>query len=183
MSINYTNVSKKISLILRHKPWLYELELDEEGWTDLDVLLQCLRDEGREWENLTRDDLLEMIRVSSKQRHEIKGDKIRALYGHSVAGKFAQVATNPPSILYHGTAPDLVNIIKVEGLKPMARQYVHLSVNQEVAKEVGKRKAKNPVILTIAAQKAAENGVIFYQGNDLIWLADLILPEFIIFKN
>ena len=34
------------------------------------------------WKGLTRDDLETMIELSDKKRHEIKGEKIRAFYGH-----------------------------------------------------------------------------------------------------
>lgn len=36
-------LSRAVSHALRHEPWLYELELDGEGWTSVDDLLQALR--------------------------------------------------------------------------------------------------------------------------------------------
>ena len=47
------------------------------------------------------------------------------------------------------------------------------------ARAVGARKAARPVILTVAAGEAASKGVVFYAGNDRIWLADAVPPEFI----
>ena len=35
-------LSKQISYALRHAPWEYELELDDEGWVHLDQLLGAL---------------------------------------------------------------------------------------------------------------------------------------------
>ena len=32
-AIDHRELSKTISHALRHEPWLYELELDDEGWT------------------------------------------------------------------------------------------------------------------------------------------------------
>ncbi len=80
-------LSKAISHALRHEPWLYELELDDEGWADLDILLAALRERGDEWQEVSRDDVEQMIALSAKHRHEIEEDRIRALYGHSLPGK------------------------------------------------------------------------------------------------
>ena len=103
----------------------------------VEELLDALRIEKLEWPSLTETDLAEMIARSDKQRHEIHDGKIRALYGHSIPGKLLKQATEPPDVLYHGTAPDTAAIIKVEGLHPMGRQYIHLSADTKTAEQVG----------------------------------------------
>lgn len=35
-NINYTKLSKEVSYALRHAPWEYELELDKNGWVQID---------------------------------------------------------------------------------------------------------------------------------------------------
>ena len=174
-------LSKTISHALRHQPWLYELELDEEGWVSLESLLSSLRKEKAEWSDLTQADLAKMIALSDKKRHEIHNGKIRAIYGHSLPGKLVKTLAEPPVLLYHGTTVEAVKIIRVEGLKPMKRQYVHLSVDTETAKKVGRRKTKQPVILTVQSSDAYREGLRFYRGNDCVWLADFVLPKFIEF--
>jgi putative RNA 2'-phosphotransferase len=82
-------------------------------------------------------------------------------------------------MLYHGTAPDVAQRIKADGLRPMSRQYVHLSTDTEMAMQVGRRKADAPIILVVHASKAHASGVPFYRGNDRVWLADVIPPSFI----
>ena len=176
---DYIKLSRIVSHALRHEPWLYELEIDSEGWTSIDTLISALRLEKNNWQNLSEDDLKIMIERSDKRRYEISDGRIRALYGHSLPEKLEKVAAVPPEILFHGTSPEVLNIIKSEGLKPMKRQYIHLSTNQEMAIQVGKRKGSQPVILTINATKANASGVKFYQGNEMVWLADYIPPGFI----
>lgn len=66
-----------------------------------------------------------------------------------------------------------------EGLKPMSRQYVHLSADIKTVNTVGKRKDSNPVLLKIDAEKASNEGIKFYQGNNIVWLADYIPPSYI----
>jgi putative RNA 2'-phosphotransferase len=122
-----------------------------------------------------------LIETSSKRRHELRGGRIRALYGHSLPDKLKKTPGEPPEILFHGTAPAFMPAIRDGGLLPMRRQYVHLSVEQTMAGEVGRRKAKSPLILRIAAREAHASGVIFYEGNSQVWLADAVPPRFIQF--
>lgn len=175
----YVDLSRCMSHALRHEPWIYELELNDEGWVSVESLLEALRVQRPEWSELRVFDIERVIAGSSKKRHELRGGLVRALYGHSVPGKLSRVPADPPSILYHGTAPEVVHRIFAEGLKPMGRQYVHLSVDEATASEVGRRKSENPVILTVNAAEASKWGVVFYQGNEKVWLADEVSPSFI----
>jgi len=177
---DFVAISRAVSHALRHEPWLYELELDVEGWARVEDVLRALRNQ---WNDLTKDDLARMIKASGKQRHEIKGDSIRALYGHSLAGKLKKTPAEPPQLLYHGTATDTIPLIQSSGLLPMNRQYVHCSVDISTAKQVGQRKAKQPVILTVEAAEAHRNGITFYEGNEQVWLADVIPLQFIQFPD
>jgi putative RNA 2'-phosphotransferase len=177
--MNLTQLSKTISHALRHQPWLYELELDNEGWISVDALLTALRQHRADWKNLVADDIARMMAASDKQRFELKAGRIRALYGHSLPNKLLKQLGKPPDLLYHGTSPKAAQSITREGLKPMGRQYVHLSADKMTALQVGRRKAKTPVILKIQAAEAFASGVRFYAGNEKVWLADYIPPQFI----
>ncbi len=62
----------------------------------------------------------------------------------------------------------------------MGRQYVHLSTDQDTAAAVGRRKFfPDPIILMVRAEDAWKAGVAFYAGNEKVWLADRVPPEFI----
>lgn len=172
-------LSKGLSHALRHEPWLYELELDDEGWASLEDVLRALREEREEWRDLSRADVERMIELSSKRRHEVVGDRIRALYGHSVPGKLRRERGTPPALLFHGTSPEAAKVIVSDGLKPMSRHYVHLSVEPAMAREVGLRKSRTPVLIEIDARRAHEAGVTFYEGNEKVWLADDVPPSFV----
>ncbi|MCX7361341.1 MAG: RNA 2'-phosphotransferase [Alphaproteobacteria bacterium] len=172
--LDLTRVSRTVSHALRHEPWLYELELDDQGWTDVEALLAALHQEQRAWANLGAQDLTAMIESSSKRRYELIGGKIRALYGHSIPDRLLKMPAAPPQRLFHGTAPEVVPDIRQHGLLPMGRQYVHLSVNRDEAVAVGKRKAPVPVILSVRAHDAWKDGVAFYSGNERVWLADRV---------
>lgn len=177
--MDYTALSKEVSYALRHAPWEYELELDEEGFTSVEQLLLALNESGTCGGNITRKNLEHMIECSEKRRHEIVGDSIRALYGHSIPGRLLKETAVPPSVLYHGTMHAAANLIASEGLKPMGRQYVHLSVNLETATRVGQRRDSNPVLFEVDALAAYHSGIPFYVGNENVWLADSVPAQFL----
>jgi putative RNA 2'-phosphotransferase len=156
-NLDLTKLSRTVSHALRHEPWLYGLELDRYGWVHLIDLVVSLR--------LAENDIIRMISKSDKHRFEIYKGKIRALYGHSLPGKVLKMSVQPPAILFHGTSSRFIKQIKLEGLKPMGRHYVHLSVDRETALLVAKRKHGISFIITVQASKAYRNGIEFYQGN------------------
>ncbi len=164
---------------LRHAPQNYGLTLDNKGWTDVEKLIQGLKDHSNRFKNLTIHDLEGLIEKSNKKRFEIKNGKIRATYGHSLRAKIHKTPAVPPKILYHGTTYKAAkNILKI-GLKPMGRQYIHLSIDIESANEVGLRRTKKPIIIKIEAREAHDAGISFYKEKDGIWLSDAIPIEFI----
>lgn len=175
----YTRLSKTISHALRHAPWQYELELDDQGWVLTEQLLSTLREMRPKWFKLEQAHLEELMRRSAKQRFEIDGDRIRACYGHSVPNKLSRESGTPPAILYHGTPPEVAKVILRDGLKPMNRQYVHLSMDIDTALDVGRRRATKPSLLVIDTVAAIEAGHAFYFGNDKVWLCDSLPAEFI----
>lgn len=172
-------LSRTISHALRHKPEQYGLTLDEEGWVEVQDLLAALAARRREWQHVSEADLRAMMAQSDKQRFELQDGRIRAFYGHSVLRKVERVPAVPPAVLFHGTTPQAAAAIRTGGLRPMKRQYVHLSADEVTALQVGRRRSASPVILKIDAERAHQHGITFYLGNDMVWLADAIPPEFI----
>ncbi len=177
--MRYADLSRTISHALRHEPWIYELELDDAGWVSVDELLAALRAEKPAWAGVSETDLVRMMAGADKQRYEMHDGRFRALYGHSTPRKLSKEPAEPPAILFHGTAPETVALIRKDGLRPMGRQYVHLSADVPTATQVGRRKARAPVVLRIRAGAAHKAGVPFYRGNELVWLADAVAPAFI----
>jgi putative RNA 2'-phosphotransferase len=164
---------------LRHEPWLYELELDDGGWVSIEALLDALRTSDSSWAALGKPDLEQMIGQSTKTRHEIRDGRIRALYGHSTPQRLLFDLAEPPDMLFHGTAAATTDVILRDGLKPMGRQFIHLSVDTSTAEQVARRKSETPVVLRIDARAGFAEHLRFYRGNDLVWLADNVPPKFI----
>jgi putative RNA 2'-phosphotransferase len=73
-------VSKYMSSLLRHNA--RGLKMDAEGSVDLDVLLAKLREHYPVDKKL----ILDIIERSESRRFELKENRIRALYGHTIPG-------------------------------------------------------------------------------------------------
>ncbi|MGC4051084.1 MAG: RNA 2'-phosphotransferase [Paludibaculum sp.] len=171
-------LSKVVSHALRHAPEEYHLQLDPEGWVAVDALVGALRKRA-EWNSSDEGELRAMIESSPKRRHEMANGRIRALYGHSVPEAVERVPLRPPDVLYHGTANAVLTSILSEGLRPMGRQHVHLSLDVETAELAGRRKDARPAILLVDAARAYDSGITFYQGNESVWLAGQVPAEYL----
>ena len=180
--MNDTDLSKEISYALRHAPQNYQLELDENGWVELDDLVQALRKKHK-FEKLELSDVERATQNSSKRRHEIYNGRIRALYGHSHVKRIDIDCKKPPDLLYHGTANRFVSNILSLGLLSMKRQYVHLSEDVETAIDVGKRRDATPVIIEVVSSLAHNEGVSFFHAYDTIWLVEHVPSKYLKILN
>lgn len=174
-------LSKFLALILRHQPERFGLPLDEEGWASLPEVMEILHGlPNFRW--ATRADVMAVVEQGTgddKRRFEVAEGRIRARYGHSLARPIRYEPCIPPPLLYHGTAPESLETIRREGLRPMERQYVHLSPDPATAIRVGARHDDRPVVLTVRAADAHAAGVAFHQADESVYLAKRIPVEFL----
>ncbi|OKO77284.1 RNA 2'-phosphotransferase [Bradyrhizobium sp. NAS96.2] len=177
MPVDPIQLSKFLSFVLRHKPSEIGLTLTSEGWANIDELIERANAAGTKF---GRADLLDVVATSDKKRFSISADglSIRAAQGHSVTVELGLSPQESPSILYHGTATRFVDAILVEGLKPQARQQVHLSLDEATALRVGQRHGK-PHIFTVDAGGMHRKGFKFYRADNGVWLIDHVPPEFL----
>ena len=171
------SIGKFLSLILRHEPSKIGIQLDANGWADIEELIQKC---GKHHVSFTREELDEIVETNTKKRYSLNEDqtKIRANQGHSIAVDLEFISQEPPAFLYHGTADRFLPSIYSEGIKKMNRQHVHLSRDKETATAVGSRHGR-VVVLTILARKMQEEGLLFYCSANGVWLTDYIDPKYI----
>src|SRR6476620_12749215 len=111
-----TQISKFLSLILRHQPEQIGLNLDSAGWVAVDELLAALNGRGTP---LTLDQLRHIVATSDKKRFVFNedGTRIRASQGHSLEVDLQYAPETPPELLYHGTATRFLDSIRKTGLQ------------------------------------------------------------------
>ena len=166
-------ISKLMSYILRHNPM--EMRIGRDGYAKVDDLLSLMQ---KKYPWLDKSTLEEIAQKDKKGRFELKGNMIRARYGHSIDVSI-DFSTTDLDILYHGTTEHSAKGILKEGLKPMKRRKVHLSKTIEDAIEVGRRKTKKPIILQIDAGKALREGIRVEKATDKIYVSEHIPEKFI----
>ena len=168
-----------ISGALRHFPDDLGLAMNQHGWVDVDVLCDTMRTRYK-WAN--KEKLYSIIESDEKGRYEIKANKIRARYGHSVDVDLDYPENTLPE-LYYGASREEVDILMEKGIKPMKQRYVHLSTTSEKANEVAKIHSDDPVIIVVNAEEARNDGIMMLVATDNIVLSEEIPPKYLSLKT
>ncbi len=171
-------LSKKLSGVLRHYGPRYGLEINGDGWARIEEVVRVLRSlPGFAWVN--KSHIFEVVRKDDKGRFEIKGEYIRALYGHSIRNinpNYQQVLS-PPKVLYHGTPKRNLASIMTSGLLPGRRNWVHLTLLPEIAVETGSRYGGPLALLEIDTRCLQKKGIKVYAANRIVYLVKHVPPE------
>jgi putative RNA 2'-phosphotransferase len=171
------NISKFLSLVLRHKPETIGLMLDDNGWADTKILIEKLSKYGFQ---ITEDILIHVVDTNTKKRfsfNEFK-TKIRANQGHSIEVELHLKETEPPQLLYHGTSEKSIHSILATGLDKKSRNHVHLSRDIETAIQVGRRHGRPKVFIVSSGQMKRE-GFQFYLSDNDVWLTDNVPSKYL----
>ena len=171
--MSYEKISKYMSMILRHRPETIGITLDEHGWADVDELIEGIAAKKK----FNREILEEIVRTDKKQRYSFNEDKtrIRANQGHSIPVDLDLEPSEPPEILWHGTAEKYVDSIDRTGLRPGNRMYVHLSPDIETVVTVGQRHGR-PIVYKVKSGQMYRDGFCFYRSANGVWLTHSV-PE------
>ena len=140
----------------------------------------CRRMSEKEFGKFSFEDLEEIVRTDNKQRYAFNEDKtkIRANQGHSVNVDVELKPIVPNDVLYHGTATRFVDQIRMQGLKPMSRLYVHLSKDYKTAFTVGKRHG-SPFVFEVDAKQMVEDGFKFYESENGVILTEVVPAKYL----
>ena len=160
---------------LRHFPDDLGLEMSSSGWVDLSLLADAISTRYR-WAN--RKLLIALVESDPKKRYEIRGNEIRARYGHSIEVDLDHPENKLPKLYYGASEEEADRIIEV-GLKTTSQRYVHLSTSPEKAWFVGTFRTSNPIVIEVDAAKAQPTGIKMMTVNDDIVLSETVPPEYL----
>ncbi|WP_437842276.1 RNA 2'-phosphotransferase [Sorangium sp. So ce1153] len=163
-----TDTSKKLSWLLRHGAPSLGIAMDAAGWVAVDDVLRAL--------GLPRSRLDEVVENNTKNRLELRGDRVRASQGHSREGMPVTLAgleasweeVHGDAPIWHGTSVDAVRSIAREGIRPAARTHVHCTDALDSA--VGKR-ANVDVMLEISPARLRARGIGVFRSQNGVILA------------
>ncbi len=178
------NVSIYISLLLRHKPELAGLDMDEHGWVSIEQLLKGINESGKY--KLNFEQLQEIVAKDSKGRYRFNANasKIKACQGHSIPWVTPEIVyQEPPVFLYHGTTTTALEKIYQSGaISKMARHAVHMQADVEKAWQSALRWHLKPVVVKIAASKMYEDGFQLGVTDNGVWCTEEVPAKYIVEK-
>ena len=163
--------------ILRHFPDRYQLAIDAHGWVALPDLVRAIGRKHPAYHWLRPHHLVAIAETDAKGRYEVKDDRVRATYGHTLEVDLDLPTENIPERLYFPVTAEETTIVLEVGLRPSDRRKVHLSKTAAAARAAGRVRTPEPTILEIDARKARETGIVIMQAGKTVYLADQIPPE------
>jgi putative RNA 2'-phosphotransferase len=163
--------------ILRHFPDRYQLTIDAHGWVSLPEMVRSISRKHPAYHWLRAQHLVAIAETDAKGRYEVRDDRVRATYGHTLEVELDLPTENIPDRLYFPVTPEEAGIVLEVGLKPSDRKKVHLSRTADDARAAGKVRTPSPVILEIDAGKARDGGIVIMQAGKTVFLADQIPAE------
>jgi putative RNA 2'-phosphotransferase len=169
------DISRFLSLVLRHQPEKIGITLDKNGWASVKELLNKMK--------ISQQQLDDVFELQQQPKQKIRfqlnedGSKIRAMQGHSLGDVDLELPVAiPPAVLYHGTPDTNKDSILSKGLVKdygnNNRHDVHLSIDTETALDVAKRRKGDPVIFVVDTQAMVRDGYTFKLADNGVWLTD-----------
>ena len=171
LSREQVRLSRRLAMILRHRPEAAGITLDPQGWVPVPTLLAAL--------GITRAELEAVVAGNDKARFAIEDDRIRASQGHSrrVAVDLGLAPADPPARLYHGTPAANLPSIMADGLRPGSRDHVHLSPDTATAVKVGGRRSADVAVLAVDAAAMAAAAHVFHRSANGVRLTAVVAPS------
>ena len=165
--------------ILRHFPDRYQLTMDPQGWIALPQIVRAITQRHPAYHWLRVQHLVAIAETDAKGRYEVREDRNRATYGHTLEIDLDLPTENIPNRLYYPVTEEETAIVLEVGLRPSDRKKVHLSKTAEDARAAGSVRTPDPVILEVDAERAREAGIVIKQAGKTVYLVDQVPPSFL----
>ena len=169
--------------ILRHFPQQFNVKLDARGWADIEEVCNAIKNKIDRFYWIRKRHVVALALTDEKGRYQLQEGKIRATYAHTIEVDLSDLPEADVDILYYPVTEEELEIVLEQGLLPTDRNKVHLSGSIEKAREAGKIRVENPVILKIDAKKAMEDGIVIKKAGKEVYIADEIDAKYISVLN
>lgn len=177
-----TELSIYLCRLLRHRPELLELDMDEQGWVSTAQLIE--RVSGQPGKELDMERLQRIVDGDSKGRYRLSPDRsrIKCCQGHSIPWVKQEICWQaPPPKLYHGTTAEAWEKIRSSGsVRKMDRHHVHMTADRSKAwQSARRRRGKRGAVLVIDAEAMAAAGFAFGCTENEVWCTGEVPLEFV----
>ena len=165
--------------ILRHFPDRYGLSIDPHGWISLPQIVRAISQRHPAYQWLRAPHLVAIAETDAKGRYEVRDDRVRATYGHTLEVDPDLPTENIPDQLYYPVTAEEAGIVLEVGLKPSDRRKVHLSKTAEDARSAGAVRTPDPIVLEVDAKRARAEGLVIRRAGKTVYVVDRVPPEFL----
>jgi len=173
------SIARKLALVLRHAPEKFDLEMDINGWIDVRDIVNKFKSSGRRQHWLRPHHLRAITETDPKGRYEVRGNMMRATYGHTVEIELDLPTSDIPDSLFFPCDPDEAENLVQVGLNPGDRAHVHLSSSIRAAAEAGRFHRDDPAILEVDTARMVANGETVWHAGITVYLTENVSGEYL----
>jgi putative RNA 2'-phosphotransferase len=165
-------LGRMMAAILRHGK--FSLEMTPQGFVKIQDIVDTMKAHNSRVKWLRPFHIDALALTDPKGRYQIKGQSVRATYGHTIKLDLNLPTSNIPRYLYYPASEEEADIILEEGLEPTDRAMVHLSATFEDALHAGEVRIDDPIILGVDTDKCAEAGFPIGKAAKTVYLCDRV---------
>ena len=173
------SLARKLALVLRHAPEKFDLEMDINGWIDVKDIIRQFKKGGKRYHWLRPHHFTAIVETDPKGRYEVRGNTIRATYGHTVEIELDLPTDNIPDALYFPCDPKQTENLLEVGISPSGRAHVHLSATIRNAAEAGHVHFALPTILEVDTAQMYAAGETIWHAGITVYLTENVPPQYL----
>ena len=174
-----TQLSMKLSGILRHGKDGFAPRIDGNGWLEITQLLE--HSHFCQQHNVTQQQIEDIVANNDKQRYKISDDglRIKANQGHTI--DIVDTTLVPITLedaagysaVVHGTYYKSLHPIRRDGLSKMRRTHIHLTASDRVDASIGVIsgfRGSTEVLIYVDMSAAIADGIAFFLSENNVIL-------------
>jgi len=174
-----SSLSRIMAGTLRHFPDKLGVIMDGHGWVDIADLIEAIGTGRSGFKWLRKKHVEALVETDPRGRYQIDGGMVRATYGHTIDLDLSDLPEAEIDEFYYPVTEEEADMIIEGGLHPTDRKKVHLSGSVEKAREAGKVRTEEPLILKIDGKKAKKDGLKIYHAGKDVYITDEIDAKYI----
>lgn len=163
----------------RHVPEAYDLRLDSAGFVIISEFVEGVN--RTQVSSITLEDVADVLGPEGGSYFDVEYGRFRAVTGHTTES-FDYPEAQPPQHLFYLTKPRDRRRVEEVGLEAYRQRYIPVETSKDDALGTSrKRRIKKPVVITIEAQAAWEDGVLFYYYCNKWYVVDCP-PDYLVLE-
>ena len=167
-------LAKLLNYILGRRPDEFGLVAAKDGFVKIKELIKAVNEEeGLRY--VRRAHINEVLLSLPNHGLEVVDSSIRAVNREDLPKQ--SFALTPPKLLYTCVRKKAYPHVKNKGIRPGGYSKVVLASTRDLALRIGRRSDQGAVLLTVQVSHSEDQGVVFFQAGESLFLADYIPPD------